>query len=74
MALPRLDRDAYEEQMQAEFERTLREVTDAADDAPQERVIGDSEEQSRDALDRFRKVDDSRMWQTYRTTLNPTKV
>jgi hypothetical protein len=56
MALPRLDRKAYEEQMRAEFERALREVADAVDGAPQGRVIRDSEEKARDALDRFRKM------------------
>ena len=56
MALPKLDRNAYEEQMRAEFERALREVADAVDNAPQGRIIRDSEEQARDALDRFRKV------------------
>jgi hypothetical protein len=56
MALPRLDRKAYEEQMRAEFERALREVADAVDSAPQGRVIRDSEEKARDALDRFRQV------------------
>jgi hypothetical protein len=56
MGLPKLDRNAYEEQMRAEFERTLREVADAVDNAPQGRIIRDSEEQARDALDRFRKV------------------
>jgi len=56
MALPRLDRKAYEEQMRAEFERTLRDVADAVDNAPQGRIIRDSEEKARDALDRFRKT------------------
>jgi len=56
MALPRLDRKAYEEQMRAEFERALREVADAVDGAPRGRVIRDSEEKARDALDRFRQV------------------
>ena len=56
MALPKLDRKAYEEQMRAEFERALREVADAVDGAAQGRVIRDSEEKSRDALDRFRQV------------------
>jgi len=55
MALPRLDRRAYEEQMRAEFERALGEVADAVDGAPQGRVIRDSEEKARDALDRFRQ-------------------
>ena len=56
MTLPRLDREAYEKQMRAEFERALREVADAVDGAPQGRVIRDSEEKARDALDRFRQV------------------
>jgi len=56
MALPKLDRKAYEEQMRAEFERALRDVADAVDDAPQGRIIRDSEEKARDALDRFRQM------------------
>lgn len=54
-ALPKLDRDAYREQMRAEFERALTEVADAIDEAPKGRVIRDSEERARDALDRFRQ-------------------
>lgn len=34
MPLPKLDRNAYEEQMRAEFERAMREVADAVDNAP----------------------------------------
>ena len=34
----------------------LQEVADAVDNAPQGRVIRDSEEKARDALDRFRRV------------------
>lgn len=56
MELPRLDRKAYEEQMRAEVERALRAVADAVDGAQQGRVIRDSEEKARDALDRFRQV------------------
>lgn len=56
MELPKLDRDAYREQMRAEVERVLKEVADAVDNAPQGRVIRDSEEKARDALDRFRKM------------------
>jgi hypothetical protein len=56
MTLPKLDRQAYEEQMRAEIERALREVADAVDNAPLGRVIRDSEEKARDALDRFRRV------------------
>lgn len=55
-ALPKLDREAYREQMRAEFERVLNEVADAIDEAPKGRVIRDSEERARDALDRFRQV------------------
>jgi hypothetical protein len=56
MALPKLDREAYESQMRSEIERVLQEVADAVDNAPQGRVIRDSEEKARDALDRFRRV------------------
>jgi hypothetical protein len=56
MVLPKLDREAYAEQMRAEFERTLRDVADAVDNAPQGHFIRDSEEKARDALDRFRKM------------------
>jgi hypothetical protein len=56
MALPKLDRQAYQDQMRKEFERVLQEVADAVDKAPQGRVIRDSEEKARDALDRFRRV------------------
>jgi hypothetical protein len=56
MALPKLDREAYREQMRSEFERVLQEVADAVDTAPQGRVIRDSEEKTRDALDRFRQI------------------
>ena len=56
MVLPMLDRNADEEQMRVQFERALRDVADAVDGAPQGRVIRDSEEKARDALDRFRQV------------------
>jgi 4-alpha-glucanotransferase len=56
MALPKLDREAYQNQMRAEFERVLQEVADAVDNAPQGRVIRASEEKARDALDRFRRI------------------
>jgi hypothetical protein len=55
-SLPKLDRGAYLAQMRAEFERTLQEVADAVDGAAAGRVIRDSEERARDALDRFRRV------------------
>jgi hypothetical protein len=56
MDLPKMDRNAYREQMRAEVERALRDVVDAVDSAPQGRVIRDSEEKARDALDRFRQI------------------
>jgi len=56
MDLPKMDRNAYREQMHAEIERVLCEVADAVNDAPCGRVIRDSEEKARDALDRFRQV------------------
>ena len=55
-ALPKLDRTKLREQLLAEFDRTLDQVADAVDDAPAGRWIRDSEEQARDALDRFRQV------------------
>jgi hypothetical protein len=55
-ALRKLGREAYRQQMRAEFERVLNEVADAVDEAPKGRVIRDSEERARDALDRFRQV------------------
>jgi hypothetical protein len=56
MDLPKMDRNAYREQMRAEVERVLTEVADAVDDAPCGHVIRDSEEKARDALDRFRQI------------------
>src|SRR5919106_942036 len=52
--LPKLDRAALREMLLAEFERTVTEVADAVDNAPSGRVIRDSEEPARVALDRFR--------------------
>ena len=54
--LPKLDRAKLLEELMAEAERTVNEVADAVDDAPRGRIIRDSEEQARDALDRFRQV------------------
>jgi hypothetical protein len=56
MALPKLDREAYENQIRVEFENVLRDVADAVDNAPRGRIIRDSEEKARDALDRFRRA------------------
>lgn len=55
-ALPKLDRAALLRELLVEAERTVNEVADAVDDAPMGRVIGDSEEPARDALDRFRQI------------------
>ncbi len=55
-ALPKLDREKLVEELLAEAERTVNEVADAVDDAPAGRLIRDSEEPARDALDRFRQV------------------
>lgn len=52
--LPKVDRAALREKVLAEFERTLAEVADAVDNAPVGRVIRDSEEPARVALDRLR--------------------
>ena len=55
-ALPKLNREELRKRMLAEFERTLREVADAVDGAKAGRLIRDSEEPARVALDRFRQV------------------
>lgn len=52
--LPKVDRVALRARLLAEFERTVEEVVDAIDNAPAGRVIRDSEEPARVALDRFR--------------------
>jgi len=54
-SLPKVDRAALRAQLLAEFERTVDAVADAIDSAPTGRVIRDSEEPSRVALDRFRR-------------------
>ena len=54
--LPDLDREKLMQQLLVEAERTVNEVADAVDNAPAGRVIADSEEPARDALDRFRQV------------------
>lgn len=53
--LPKLDRAKLRAQLLAEFERTVEEVAEAVDSAPAGRVIRDSEEPARVALDRLRK-------------------
>ena len=52
--LPRLDREKLNEAVRVELERVLAEVADAVDDAPQGRLIRDSEHQVRDSMDGFR--------------------
>ena len=54
--LPKLDRDKLMEDLLAEAQRTVHEVADAVDNAPKGRVINDSEEPARVALDRFRSL------------------
>lgn len=54
--LPELDREELMRELLAEAERTVNEVADTVDNAPAGRVIADSEEPARDALDRFRQI------------------
>ena len=54
-SVPKLDRDALMQELLVEAERTVNEVADAVDEAPAGRIIRDSEEPARDALDRFRQ-------------------
>jgi len=56
MALPKLDRENYRNEMRGEFERVIQEVADAVDNAATGHIIRDSEEKARDALDRFRQL------------------
>ena len=55
-SLPQVDRAELRAKLFVEFERTVNEVADAVDNAPLGRVIRDSEEPARVALDRFRAV------------------
>jgi hypothetical protein len=52
--LPKVDRAALRAKLLVEFEQTLESVADAVDKAPAGRVIRDSEEPARVALDRLR--------------------
>ena len=52
---PKLDRDKLLRELLAEAERTVNEVADAVDNASPGRLIRDSEEPARDALDHFRQ-------------------
>ena len=53
--LPKLDREALRKELLAEFDATIQKVADAVDHAPKGRVIRDSEELARQALDEFRQ-------------------
>ena len=55
-SLSKVDREALMQELLAEAERTVNEVADAVDGAPTGRIIRDSEESARDALDRFRQI------------------
>ncbi len=55
-ALPKLDRAKLREQLLAEIDQVFEGVADAVDDAPAGRLIRDSEEPARDALDEFRRA------------------
>jgi len=54
--VPKLDRQRLLKELLVEAERTVNEVADAIDNAVAGRIIRDSEEPARDALDRFRKL------------------
>lgn len=56
METPKLDRQQYRQQLQQAIEQTLQQVADAVDEAPDGRIIRDSEEKARDALDAFRRL------------------
>ena len=54
--LPKLDREAFRQTMREAFERTMSQVADAVDGARCGRLICDSEEKARDALEEFRRI------------------
>jgi hypothetical protein len=54
--VPGLDREKLLSELLVEAARTVCEVADAVDNAPSGRIIRDSEEPARDALDRFRQI------------------
>ncbi len=53
--LVRMDREAYVSSMRAEFEKVMREVADAVNEAPDGHLIDGSENQVRDLLGEFRR-------------------
>jgi len=52
--LAKIDRDELVRRMREDFERTMREVADAVNDAPDGHLIDGSEERVRDVLGEFR--------------------
>jgi hypothetical protein len=52
--LAKIDRDELVRRMRDDFERTMREVADAVNDAPDGHLIDGSEERVRDVLGEFR--------------------
>jgi hypothetical protein len=52
--LAKIDRDELVRRMREDFERTMREVADAVNDAPDGHLIDGSEERVRDLLGEFR--------------------
>lgn len=55
-SVPKIDRVALKAKLMEEVERTIQAVADAVDNAPAGRIIRDSEEPARIALDRFRQL------------------
>ena len=53
--LAKLDREELVRRMREDFERTMREVADAVNDAPDGHLIDGSEERVRDLLSEFRR-------------------
>jgi hypothetical protein len=53
--LAKIDRDELVRRMREDFERTMREVADAVNDAPDGHLIDGSEERVRDLLGEFRR-------------------
>jgi len=53
--LVKIDRDELVRRMRADFEKTMAEVTEAVNDAPDGHLIDASEERARDTLGEFRR-------------------
>lgn len=54
--LSKISRDELMRRMRAEFEKTMTEVAQAVNDAPDGRLIDGSEERCRDVLGEFRRI------------------